>query len=361
MRRLISALVVAGALLAPATTASAASRPTHPGLGIRLLEAPTSLANDPRARIFIIDHLAPGTTIERKIQVTNGTVSPLAISLYAAGSQIKGGAWSPYAGRTPNELSRWIGTNPTAVDLAPGQSTTAEVTIAVPRDASSGERYAVVWAQATIPGSGPIQQVARAGIRVYLSVGPGGAPPTNFTIDTLTAARTSDGSPVVLAQVHNTGGRAVDLSGKLRLTNGPGGLSAGPFPAKLGTTLAPGQSEPVTVVLDKALPAGPWNARIMLQSDLVRRAAKATITFPVDSGSEAKPVKATPIPLTKNRHVLVPIAIGLIVALLIGLLLLLLWRRRRRDDEDERSRSGVPAPTVPPQRRPAPDRDRQRQ
>lgn len=351
MRRLLASLAVAGAFVVPATPAYSASGGTqsqgngHPGLGIRLLEAPTALANDPRAHIYIIDHLNPGTTIHRKVAVTDGTADPLDVSLYAGGSQITDGAWSPLAGRQQDELSQWITVTPSTVHLNPGQSAVIETTIAVPAKASSEERYAVIWAEAGIPGQGPVHEVARTGIRVYLSVGPGGGPPTNFAIDTLSGARTKDGRPEVLAQVHNTGGRAIDLSGALKLLRGPGGLAAGPFPAKLGTTLAPGQSEPVTVILDKSLPAGPWNARITLQSDLLKRAAQARITFPAGDGVVGPPVKAEAVPLTKNRHVLIPIAIGLIALLGIGLLLWL-WRRRRNkhdDNDDDQAKPSVPA------------------
>ena len=160
-------------------------------------------------------------------------------------------------------------------------------------------------------------------------------------------ARTDDGQPAVLAQVHNTGGRAIDLGGSLRLRGGPGGLTAGPFPAKLGTTLAPGQSEPVTVILDKSLPAGPWTARIVLQSDLEKRAAKATITFPAADGVVGSPVKAVPDQSSKTQWLL-PAAIGLL-ALLVIALLLWLWRRRRRKDDDDK-RDPQPAPSVPSQR-----------
>jgi hypothetical protein len=212
-----------------------------------------------------------------------------------------------------------------------------------PRDATAGERYAVVFA--ALPPqreAGGIAVISRAGIRVYLDVGAGGAPKIDFSIDTLTARRDTTGRPVVEAQVHNTGGRALDMSGFLKLDHGPGGLSAGPFPAKLGTTLAPGQTEPVTVVLDKALPNGPWHARIELQSDLVKRAAEGTITFPAAAGTSASPVKAKSISLAKNRNFLVPLAILLLLALAIGIFLLL-WKRRKRKDEDEEEQATVGA------------------
>jgi hypothetical protein len=356
VRYLLRSLIVAGALVASATSAYAAPAPSpspkYPGLGIGLTQFPSKLANDPRARIYVIDHLKRGAVITRSFQVSNGTPYALDISLYAAASQIVKGSWSPLDGRTQNELSRWTTVAPAALHLASGQKAQAQLKVSVPADATDGERYAVVWAQATMPGSGAVHEVARVGIREYISVGTGAGPATNFTIDTLTAARTPDGQPEVLAQVHNTGGRAIDLSGALTLDKGPGGLSAGPFPAKLGTTLAPGESEPVTVLLDKALPAGPWHARIELQSDLLKRAAEGTITFPSGAGQEASPVAATSVPLTKNRNVLVPVAIGLILALLAGLFLFLLWKRRRRKEDDEeqgKGGAGTP-PAIPGQR-----------
>ena len=82
------------------------------------------------------------------------------------------------------------------------------------------------------------------------------------------------------------------LSSKPRkLSDGPGGLSAGPFDANLGTTLATGATGPVTVHLDERLPAGPWTARITLRSGLVERSAHATVTFPVAGAGPA--VRAT--------------------------------------------------------------------
>ena len=107
------------------------------------------------------------------------------------------------------------------------------MTIAVPIDAAPGERYAVVWAETrSTPSEGGITQVNRVGIRIYLAIGAGGPPAADFTIDSLTAIRSADGRPMVVATVHNTGGRALDMSGTLELSAGPGGLSAGSVPGR---------------------------------------------------------------------------------------------------------------------------------
>jgi hypothetical protein len=165
------------------------------------------------------------------------------------------------------------------------------VTINVPKLASSGERYAVVWAEVSAPTSAAhgVKLVNRVGVRIYLSVGPGGAPPTNFALGSLSAARSATGAPLVVASVYNSGGRTLDINGTLTLSKGPGGLSAGPFAATLGTTLAPDKSEPATVALDKRLPRGPWHAQLRLTSGFVERSAVATITFPRAAGGAKAP------------------------------------------------------------------------
>ena len=81
------------------------------------------------------------------------------------------------------------------------------------------------------------------------------------------------------AVVRNTGGRAVDVSGTVRLTHGPGGTSAGPFSLQRVVTLAPGQSQPVTFAPPRSLPSGPWLASIRLVSGMTVERASATISF----------------------------------------------------------------------------------
>jgi hypothetical protein len=122
--------------------------------------------------------------------------------------------------------------------------------------------------------------INRVGIPIYLDIGSGGEPPSDMRIDKLTPTRTKDGRPQIIAQVHNTGSRALSMSGTLWLSDGPGRLRAGPYAATLGVALPPGDTAPVTVVLDRRLPNGPWKTRMLLQSGMVQRTASATITFP---------------------------------------------------------------------------------
>jgi hypothetical protein len=215
-------------------------------------------------------------------------------------------------------LSSWTSVSPGVSVLPAGRRLVAGVTIAVPRDASPGEQYGVIWAEtrSTPPAGGGVTEVSRVGIRAYLSVGPGGPPPSNFTIESLSAARTRDGRPMVVASVRNTGGRALDMYGTLRLTRGPGGLRAGPFPASLGVTLAVGDTEPIHIVLDKRLPQGPWVARVTLHSGLITNSAQATLTF-------------HDAPSGRTQYLTV-LAIALLAITLVAIAALLAVIRRRR-------------------------------
>lgn len=331
MRRRLSALaVLVSAITTLSGTPQAAHGQTPETVGIRILDAPSSRTDDPRARLYIVDHVAPGTTISRRVEVSNDTSKSQAVQVYAAAAAVADGAFQFGEGRAANDLIRWTTVEPASLALAPAAKGTATVTIAVPPNATAGEQYGVVWAEVSAPPppGGGIGATNRVGVRIYLSVGPGGEPASDFAIPTFEAKRDADGKPVVSATVHNTGGRALDLSGELRLTNGPGGLSAGPFNATLGTTLGIGQTEPVLVVLDPAIPAGPWDARIVLRSGTTEREATAKVTFPAAAASASKPV-ATRSAAGHGSQTL-PIVIG--VVLLAGLFLLLLARRRHRKD-----------------------------
>ncbi len=251
-------------------------------IGVRLLEAPVSRKDDPRARTYIVDHLSPDSTITRRMEVSSTSATAQHVELYAGAATIEGHAFTLAPDRKVNELTTWTSLDTQHVELPPHGRATAEVTIKVPPDASPGERYGVVWAEGggAPDAPGNIRMVSRVGIRMYLDIGPGGEPASDFQVDNLTPARDADGRPRVTAQVHNTGGRAVDLGGSLSLSAVTGGLTAGPFPVQMGTTLALGDTAPVTVLLDKSLPDGPWKVELKLTSGLIERTVSGTLTFP---------------------------------------------------------------------------------
>ncbi|WP_228645962.1 hypothetical protein [Microtetraspora sp. AC03309] len=324
------ALPLYGVLSGPAGTASAADarRPDTKGaIGIKLLEAPKNRMDDPRAHVFIVDHVNPGTTFTRRLEVNSSSSRRQHVEIYTAAADIDHGRFTFAPGRTPNELSRWITLNRSGVDLPPHGSSEVKATIGVPDSAAKGEQYAVIWAQVSSgePGEkGNVALVNRVGIRAYLDVGPGGDPPSEFRISDVIPRRTEDGRPAITAGVRNTGKRALDLGGQLTLSDGPGSLRAGPFRIVSGTTLAPGDEGSLSVLLDDRLPDGPWKFRLTVRSGRVEHEVTGTLTFPEDSGGRGAPA-ALDSPLT--------MVLGLIVVVtLISALILVriaLTRRRR--------------------------------
>jgi hypothetical protein len=331
VRRLV--LIAAGVLASIATvSAPALAQTPAQTVGIRLVDAPTNRSRDPRARQYIVDHVAPGTEITRRVEVTNNTAKIQTVQLYAGAGSVADGTFQFGEGRATNDLTSWTTIDPTAVHPSGGAKSQATVTIAVPRNASPGERYGVVWAElrAAAPTGGGVAVVNRVGVRIYLSVGEGGEPASDFGITTFEARRDANDRPIVAATVHNTGGRALDISGQLSLTNGPGGLSAGPFEAKVGTTLGIGQTEPVLVILDRAVPAGPWKARMVLHSGLTEREATAQITFPAAAASSSGRVTIHARAAQENRLLPVLAAIVLLAGMFSLTQAFRHWRRGTR-------------------------------
>ncbi|HZG90787.1 MAG TPA: hypothetical protein VEZ42_11290 [Pseudonocardia sp.] len=321
---LIPVLVVAAFV---AATGSASAQAPDPGsVGVRLLDVPTVARDDPRARQYIVDHLAPGSVINRRIEVSNTTREPMSVAVYPAAALIEEGSFLGADGHSANELSRWTALSSSTLELAPRAEAAITVTISVPPDAAPGEQYGAVWAEVRAPGDEGVVLVNRVGIRMYLSVGDGNAPASDFTVDSLTAARDPHGRPLVTAQLRNTGGRALDLSGTLDLTGGPGALTAGPFPVQTGSTVAPGQSATVSVAMDRQLPDGPWDAALTLRSGMLEENVEARIQFP------AAPGTATPAAAEQAGGWGVGLLVGaliLLVVLLLVVLVVVLLRRRR--------------------------------
>ncbi|MBT2586336.1 hypothetical protein [Arthrobacter sp. ISL-95] len=208
------------------------------------------------------------------------------------------------------------------------------VTIAVPADAAPGESYAIVWAEVSTSGGDGVKLVNRAGIRIYLDVRGSNPAVSSFTVDSMTAARDAEGKPTVLAQVHNTGGRAIDLKGTLSLTSVSGSLTAGPYTAKLGTTVAPGKSGAVTVGPNDALADGPWTAVLELTSGRLKGSTQAEITFPSKTGT-APPAPTHTTGEDNNWPVpgLILGSLGVLLLLAAGIIIFRAAKKRRHQTQ----------------------------
>ena len=247
-------------------------------------------------------------------------------TVYADAAFITGGLFVGYAGATRSELTDWVSVQHPTVTLAAGASVMDMVTVSVPLGATRGEHYGVVWVQQTAKarahdGESGVTEVSRVGVRLYVAVGRGGAPPTSFDITSVTGHLTHAGQPIIVAHVNNTGGRAIDLNGSARLTNGPGGTSSGPLRAQRIITLAPGQSWNLTFAAPKSLPKGSWQVTVALASGLTKATATATVQFSA--------IVATQAALSARHWIWVALG-GLVIALVVALGWLARQRRRHQ-------------------------------
>ena len=254
-------------------------------IGIGLLEAPADQADDPRAQTYVVDQLEPGDVIERRIQVANTTAEAVTVDLYAAASSIEDGQWKPLDGRAENPLSRWTTVTPGQVEVPSDGTAEATLRVEVPADAPGGEHYAVVWAQPPSASAGGVTVINRVGVRMYVYVGAEAAG-TDFVIASATATTSSDGARELAVDIDNVGDRAVDVTGAVELTDGPGSTSAGPFEVPAATTLEPASSGTVAIPIPEEIPAGPWTAEVTLRSGTVERTATFAVTWP-EPGEEA--------------------------------------------------------------------------
>lgn len=304
------------------TVPDAATQPSG-SVGIRLVDIPAATADDPRTHEYIVDHVQPGETITRRIEVSNTTAANLDVTVYAGPATIQGDAFHGAQGRTQSELTSWVSLSEPTLTVPPGGSVMNSVTVTVPADAAPGEQYGVIWAEVNGSDNGAVALVARTGIRVYLSVGGNNPPASSLTITGLTAERETDGTAAVTGTVTNTGGRALDLSGTLNLVAVNGALTAGPYPVEVGTTLGPGDTGRVRALISDDITNGPWTATLELHSGLISDTATVELTFPTKVGSsEEVRVVTDPTPLI--------IVGGVFAATLIAFLAWLLIRRRRR-------------------------------
>jgi len=100
-RRSLPAIALVAALGAPASAPTAAAGASSP----RLLD-------DPRARIYIVDHVAPGAVVRRRIEVSNTTASAAHVSVYPAAATIAKSSFLGAADDGANELSTWTTVRP---------------------------------------------------------------------------------------------------------------------------------------------------------------------------------------------------------------------------------------------------------
>lgn len=171
LAHLASLALIAGVVV-PASDRLAAM-PRQPALGpgsigIRLIGPPGGSGANPLARLYVVDRLAPGTTIRRSVEITNTTSAMADVTIYPAAAGIVRGAFEFAAAvHGQDELSSWTSVTRHTLLLAPDTSAVDTLTIKVPREASPGQRYAVLWAQVSAPSAADgVLLVNRVGVRM---------------------------------------------------------------------------------------------------------------------------------------------------------------------------------------------------
>lgn len=267
MRSLIT--LAAAALLAVVGPAVVSAAPVTPTVGVPMIGIGVS---DAPGQVYIMEDSAPGTVITRHVRVSNTTGTTRDVSVYAASASLVDGSFTiDQAGET-NALTSWTTVDKSTLRLNDGEDADVTVRIAVPSDAPSTTLHGMIWA--AVDGT-------RVGVRMYVTVDGNNGPAADFTVTGLTPQRQSDGTATVLATVTNTGGRAIDLTGTLRLTNGPGGKSVSAVLAQ-PTTLAAGTTGTVLFVIpdSTSLPAGPWTAKARIRNGYFSHDLSEQVTFP---------------------------------------------------------------------------------
>lgn len=347
---------------------ASASEPSPGTISIGLREIPVKHLNDPRARRYIVDHVAPGTTITRRLEVSNHTDATQRIDLYTGPATIESGSFVPAAPRESSSLTRWTSLTPPVLTLAAGESAEVVATIAVPTGSPVGEQYGVIWASHTsaVPG-GPaggagslagfagstgslgslggssdsigslgsssdpaalgVDQIFRVGVRVYLSTGSEQPPDSGFEILDLRPLRDVAGLAAVIATVANIGDRAVDVGGTLELTDGPGGLTTPRIDAETAT-IAPGQQVDMVFPIgaETGYPEGQWTASAHFVSGTARQTETKEISLP-NTDNAAAPTRDRAV--TTGRIELIWLG-GLALAGVLASALLWWWWRTRR-------------------------------
>jgi hypothetical protein len=141
------------------------------GIGIGLVNIPTSFTNVPNSAEWILERLTPATTTTREFQVINSTDKPMFVVIYSGAATNNKGVFVGAPRGVTNELTSWSTVTPKSATIPAHQRIQGSITITVPTDAVPSMQYGLIWAQTTVGTSGGVTQVNRVGIRMYDPVG----------------------------------------------------------------------------------------------------------------------------------------------------------------------------------------------
>lgn len=276
------ALLAMFASVAAASSAVVHADPSGAGSGIGVsLVNPVVDPADPRTQTAVVGAVDPGATIQRTVRVWNNTGQAQAIDVYTGAASEWNSQFTVADRGTTNRLTAWNSVDKPHLQLSSGQTADVTVTVAVPADAPVGNQYAAIWAQPVTTGGGGVSTESRAGVREYVTVGAGAGQTADFQIRKLTGERDSSGRAVVVADVHNSGTRGLDLESALTLT---GTQSIGPVQADR-VLVAAGADATVRFLVPGTVADGPWQAQVTSRAGSLVRTLSGSVTFGTSGGS----------------------------------------------------------------------------
>lgn len=115
-------------------------------------------------------NIAPGTSLERKLRVTNSTDKPVQVTFSAEEFNVTNQAYD-YAFFSGTDLTKWVIFQPKLVEIPPNKTEQIAYTIGVPLEAESGGRYISLFASADAgENKNGVISRQRVGSLVYLTV-----------------------------------------------------------------------------------------------------------------------------------------------------------------------------------------------
>jgi preprotein translocase subunit SecG len=171
LKRALGFTAIVFAVIAIANPIAAHAQDTG-SVGIRIAEIPSGVADNPLARVYIIDRLQPSVILKQHLQVFNTSKSDISVSLYPGAATFANGEFTALGGRATNDLTKWTTITPDQIRVKSGSSQSVFMTITPPADAPSVQVYGVIWAEVRgATGANGVTSVSRVGIRMYVPVG----------------------------------------------------------------------------------------------------------------------------------------------------------------------------------------------
>lgn len=261
--------------------------------------------------------LEPGATLTDALVVTNLSVVPLSLDVYAAdGYTTPSGDLDLIPADQPSvALGSWITTEVDQVDLDAGESIEIPFTVTVPADAAVGDHPGGIVASYTSTAEhGNVRQDSRLGSRIHVRVTGEyqvALQVSEVSIEWASSWNPIQPSPAVITYTLTNTGNVRAHGTEAVAISGPGGVSERRATAQTAE-IVPGDSITRSVELDRVWGLGPLSASVQISPEAV-----GGIPGPTVQDSVA------------TWLISWPLVVLVAVVLLLALLLFLWWRRHR--------------------------------